>query len=607
MRQSFFKQLVTLQRRKQLLRYVQSSAFVVALLFVVALFFDYGYTLKPYEQHFVYGVYRVAWYFFMVLYLFRLLFQHESIRRKNLLFTALAGVALFLPLLPMLFPLQGEGELLHKVWGLLSDKYYQVVVIALFAATELSRGVVGIVNRRTNPALLLATAFLLIIFVGTLLLLVPRSTLEHVHLSIVDALFVATSAVCVTGLSPVDLATTFTTEGQLVIMLLIQIGGLGVMTITSFFALFFMGNTGLLNQFALRDMVSSDTFSSLVSMLLYILGFTFVIEAAGAALIWYNIHGSLQMGLHEELFFALFHAVSAFCNAGFSTLTDNLGNAAVIGGHSGLYLTISVLVILGGIGFPILVNFKEVLFYHIKLIGYRLFRRSKRPHRYRHMTNINTKSVLILTGLLLLVGTAVIALLEWNGAFASMPVGERWVQSFFNAVVPRTAGFNSVDTAQFSMLTLMVILFMMWIGGASQSTAGGIKVNTFAVACANFIAVVRGRDRVEMFGRELPATSVQRASAVIFGSILIILLFFVLLVIVEPQIAPFRLFFEVVSAFATVGSSLHVTPELGDGGKVLITMLMFIGRVGLITVVMSLVPHREPLKLRYPKDHIIIN
>ncbi len=607
MRQPFFKQLVTLQRRKQLLRYVQASAFVMALLFLVALFFDYGYTLKPHEQHFVYGVYRVAWYFFMVLYLFRLLFQHESIRRKNLLFTALAGVALFLPLLPMLFPLQGEGALLHKVWGLLSDKYYQVVVIALFAATELSRGVVGIVNRRTNPALLLATAFLLIIFVGTLLLLVPRSTLEHVHLSIVDALFVATSAVCVTGLSPVDLATTFTTEGQLVIMLLIQIGGLGVMTITSFFALFFMGNTGLLNQFALRDMVSSDTFSSLVSMLLYILGFTFVIEAAGAALIWYNIHGSLQMGLHEELFFALFHAVSAFCNAGFSTLTDNLGNAAVIGGHSGLYLTISVLVILGGIGFPILVNFKEVLFYHIKLIGYRLFRRSKRPHRYRHMTNINTKSVLILTGLLLLVGTAVIALLEWNGAFASMPVGERWVQSFFNAVVPRTAGFNSVDTAQFSMLTLMVILFMMWIGGASQSTAGGIKVNTFAVACANFIAVVRGRDRVEMFGRELPATSVQRASAVIFGSILIILLFFVLLVIVEPQIAPFRLFFEVVSAFATVGSSLHVTPELGDGGKVLITMLMFIGRVGLITVVMSLVPHREPLKLRYPKDHIIIN
>ncbi len=593
--------------RKRLTRIVQSASFLVSLLIMAVLFLDYGFTLKAHEMLFVHHFYTGTWYFFLIILLLRVVLYRKQLRQKQLLMTLLIALLLYAPLLPVLFPLQPSDSLLSGMWALLTNKYYLASVLGLIAVGEISRGFIGIFNRRTNPALLMSAAFLVIIFIGTLLLLVPRSTLEHIHLSVIDALFVATSAVCVTGLSPVDVATTFTIEGQIVIALLIQVGGLGVMTITSFFALFFMGNGGLLNQFALRDMVSSDRLSSLVSTLLYILGFTFVIEALGMLLIWHEIHGTMQMGLHEELFFSLFHAISAFCNAGFSTLTGNLGNSAIMVGHSNFYLTISVLVILGGIGFPILVNFKEVIVYYIKIAWYRLIRSSVRPARYRHLTNINTKSVLYVTAILLICGTLTIALTEWNKAFASMAVGEKLVQAFFNAVAPRTAGFNSVDLTHFSTITLLGYLFLMWIGGASQSTAGGIKVNTFAVACANFLAVIRGRNRVVLLGRELPNTSLQRASAVVFGSIITILIGFIALVIAEPEIAPFHLLFETVSAFSTVGSSLNVTAQLGDVAKVIITLMMFIGRVGLITAGMSLLPHRDPPKFHYPKDFVIIN
>ena len=200
-----------------------------------------------------------------------------------------------------------------------------------------------------------------------------------------------------------------------------------------------------------------------------------------------------------------------------------------------------------------------------------------------------------------------VAVLEWNGAFAGMSVGEKVVQSFFTSVVPRTAGFNSVDLAQFSLLTILVYIFLMWIGGASQSTAGGIKVNTFAVALANIRAVVRGENAVVLFNREITSDSVSRSSAVVFGSIVAILLSFVALLLLEPDISPKGLLFEVVSAYSTVGASLNVTPELGNASRLLIVVLMFVGRVGLITVLMGMSRQRDRRKYRYPKGNVIIN
>jgi Trk-type K+ transport system membrane component len=427
-----------------------------------------------------------------------------------------------------------------------------------------------------------------------------------VSISLVDALFTATSSVCVTGLSTVDLATTFSTDGLIIIALLIQVGGLGVMTITSFFALFFMGNTGLYDQFALRDMVGSDTFSSLMSTLLYILGFTLGIEAIGAFFIWTTIHGELGMGLTDEILFSVFHSISAFCNAGMSTLSGNLGNPMIIQGHGSFFVTISLLIILGGIGFPILVNFKQVLSYNIRYLFAKIVRH-KTPAKYPHLTRLNTKIAISWTLTLLIIGTALFAFTEWNNAFAGMSISDKLAHSFFNAASPRTGGFNSVNLASFSLLTLIVYMIMMWIGGASQSTAGGIKVNTLGVAFASFMSVVRGEKSVRMFNREISDSSVRRAYATIFGSVMMILICFITLLSLEPNLEPFDLFFETISALGTVGASLGITAELSVASKVLVAVMMFVGRVGIITVAMSLFSRKEQPHYRLPEENVIIN
>ncbi len=579
----------------------------VSFAVVGAVVVDYGFVLDAAEKAFVRGVYNVAWWVYLIAFTLQLVFQWKYITRRTAGLTLFLGTMLYLSALPRFFTLGPSWQGLAGVWSILQNKYFLIAILGLFALQEVSKALINLVNRKTNPALLMTVSFAVIIAFGALLLLLPRSTHEHIRLSLVDALFVSTSAVCVTGLSPVDLAATFSREGLIVIALLVQTGGLGVMTITSFFAIFFMGGTGLYSQFALRDVVGTEMFGSLLSTLLTILGFTFVIEGIGALFLWLSIHGTLGMTLHEEVFFAVFHSISAFCNAGFSTLSGNLGNPSILTGHNGVFLVISLLIVLGGIGFPLLANFKQVLGYCLRTHLLGRWRRGEHLPRYMHLTNINTKIVLTATAVLIASGTLIIALLEWNGAFAAMPAVDKWVQALFNAVAPRTAGFNSVDLTHFSVLTIILYTLFMWIGGASQSTAGGIKVNTLAVALANLRAVIRGQDHVVIFNREVPSDSVRRASATIFGTLLTILVAFVALVIMEPHLSVRGLLFETVSAFCTVGSSLNITPHLGADSKLLVSLLMFLGRVGLITVLMTLIRQTGTSKYHYPKDNVIIN
>lgn len=592
--------------QKSIKFWIDLLVFLVSVVLIGTAVVDYGFVLDETETLYISKIYNFTWWFYLIVFTGRLILTWTEITRKTIFLTIMLGVMFYLSLIAK-FVNVAETSSWFVIWNFLKSKYFIVALIGIFAVLNVSKGVVNFINKKTNPALLLVAGFALIIFFGTLLLLLPRSTIEHFRLPLADALFVSTSAVCVTGLSPVDLAHTFTLEGQIVIMLLIQIGGLGVMTITSFFALFFMGSTSLYNQFALRDMLGSDAFSSLISTLLNILIFTFTIEAIGALLIWISIHSTMNMTLNEEIFFSIFHAVSAFCNAGFSTLTGNLGNPAILYNHNWFYIIISILIILGGIGFPILVNFKNVLAFHIKSFCMKLFKKNYKQIRYQHLTNINTKIVIVTTSILIVFGTIIIAILEWNNAFVHMDIEDKIVQSFFNSVTPRTAGFNSVDLTNFSLLTIIVYSVLMWIGGGSQSTAGGIKVNTFAVAISNFFSVIRGKTSVTLFNRELSAESVRRASATIFGSLITIIVFFLILVAMEPEISPKGLLFETISAYCTVGSSLNITPLLADNSKIIMSVLMFIGRVSLITILMSVIQQKGNTKYRYPKDNVIIN
>jgi len=390
-------------------------------------------------------------------------------------------------------------------------------------------------------------------------------------------------------------------------MLLIQVGGLGVMTITSFFALFFMGNTSIYNQMQVQDMVSSKSLASLWSTLLNIIGFTAFLELAGAVMIFLNIHGTIGLDLRHELFFSVFHAVSAFCNGGFSNYQDGMSAPVLMEGHSCLYIILALLIIFGGIGYPVLVNLKAAVSRHAKVLWKWI-----NGHRYASLNipnlfDLNTKIVLRTTTLLIVIGTVLIAFFEWNNTFAGMPIHEKLTQAFFNAVSPRTAGFISVNLNHMCIQSVFIYTVLMWIGGASQSTAGGVKVNAFAVAFLNIRAIIHGTTRVEFAGRELSSDSIRRANAAVFVSLIVLGIFIFLITLTEPNQPLKAIVFECVSAFATVGSSLGLTPELHDTSKALIVVLMFIGRVGLVTMAQGLLKQYKNQNYKLPQDNITIS
>ena len=578
---------------------------LASVLLIAGVIYEHGFTISADEVHQLQQLYHGVWIVFLTEISLRILLEYKDTRRTFGKLTWILTVLLFLTLIPVIFHRpEVDGAVLY-FWDFLHGETYRMVLLLLLSFLNLSNGLVRLLGQRTNPSLILAASFLIIILVGTGLLMLPRSTVDGI--SWVDSLFISTSAVCVTGLTSVDVASTFTTGGFVIIILLIQIGGLGVMTLTSFFAMFFMGNTSLYNQLVVRDMVSSNSLNSLLSTLVYILGFTLVIEGVGMFAIWSDIHGTMGMDLQEELAFSAFHSISAFCNAGFSTLPGNLGNPLVMMGHNPFYIYISLLIILGGIGFPILVNFKDIILYHLRRLWTFLHTWRWEGRRFYHLYNLNTKIVLIVTFLLLLLGTLGIALFEWNGAFAGMSVTDKWTQAFFNAVCPRTAGFSSVDLAGLGVQTLLIYIFLMWVGGAAQSTAGGVKVNAFAVVVMNLVAVVRGTERVEVFGRELSYDSIRRSNATVVMSFGVLFLFIFIISILEPELSLLAITFECVSALSTVGSSMNLTSLLGDDSKLLVALLMFVGRVGLITLMLGIVKQKKHTKYQYPSGQIIIN
>ncbi len=590
-----------------LFRMMAVLTYVASLLLIVGVVYEHGFPLSAIDISHLKILYKAVWIIFLIDVTLHIFLEYKGTKKNFRKLAWILSWLLYLTLVPVIFHRPDEEGAILYVWDFLGSKLYHIPLLLLFSFLNLSNGLVRLLGRRTNPSLILAVSFFVIILIGTGLLLLPRCTVEGVVLSWVDALFTSTSAVCVTGLVPVDVSATFTPMGLTVIILLIQVGGLGVMTLTSFFAMFFMGNTSLYNQLVVRDMVSSNSLGSLLSTLLYILGFTMVIEGAGMVSIWLGIHGTLGMSLEEELAFSAFHSISAFCNAGFSTLPGNLGNPMVMTGHNSLYISVSLLIILGGIGFPILVNFKDIVLYHLRRF-WKFVRTLKLDrHKKQHLYNLNTKIVLIVTLLLLVLGTLAVAAFEWNGSFAGMSVADKWTQAFFNATCPRTAGFSSVDLTSLSVQTILIYIFLMWIGGAAQSTAGGVKVNAFAVVVLNLIAVLRGTERVEVFGRELSHDSIRRSNATVVMSLGVLFLFIFVLSILEPKMSVMTLTFECVSALSTVGSSLNATPLLRDESKLLVALLMFVGRVGLITLMLGIVKQKKNTKYRYPSDDIIIN
>lgn len=590
---------------ERLLKWMDGITYMMSALFILTLVYEHGFLISFEEMEMINTLYHFVWIVFLVDISLHLLLNYSDTKRKYRGLAWILSLMLYLTLIPVIFHEPEVQGGIHDFWSFFHSRLYHVVLLTLLSLLQLSNGIVRLLGRRTNPSLIFASSFLIFILIGAALLMLPRATYHGI--SFIDALFTATSAICVTGLVSVDVSSTFTSEGLFIIIMLIQIGGLGVMTLTSFFAMFFMGNTSLYNQLMVGDMISSNSLNSLLSTLLYILGFTLAIEGVGMVVIWLSVHGTLGMTLQEELFFSAFHSVSAFCNAGFSTLPGGMGNPAVMQGHNLLYITLGLLIALGGIGFPILVNLYETVAYYLQAGKFWLLRRSGRFRKKVHLYNLNTKIVLVATVFLLIGGTLAIAALEWNHSFAGMPVADKWVHAFFNSSCPRTAGFASVGLTSLSTQTLLLMVVLMMIGGGTQSTAGGVKVNVFAVVLINLWAVVRGADRVAILRRELSHDSIRRSNAALILYLFMVFLAIFLLSVLEPEAGLLVITFECVSALSTVGSSLDLTPTLGNSSKLLVILLMYIGRVGAFTLLTGLVRQEKKRNYRYPSDNIIIN
>lgn len=442
------------------------------------------------------------------------------------------------------------------------------------------------------PGALFVLSFILIIAAGTLLLLLPRSTI--VPLGLLDTLFTATSAVCVIGLTVTDTATAFTPLGKFIILMLIQVGGLGIMTLTTFFAIFFSGGISVRERLLMSALLSEENIGEVSSILFRITLLTFSIEAAGAVLLYWMRGGAL-LSFDPYLFYScIFHSVSAFCNAGFSLYSNGLYDEAIRSNY-GYHSVIMILVFLGSLGFTVLSESLRVL-------------QVWKPRMYRMQNRLSVfaRLALLTSGLLIVGGALCIYLLESPFSFRGLSTADTLFHSLFLSVTCRTAGFNIWPMHVLSAPTLFIMMLLMWIGASPGSTGGGIKTTTLAIAVLNIRNTLLERGRLEIFFRQIAYESVRKAFTIILLSIFFIAAATIIIVFIEPGKNPLDLMFEVISAMGTTGLSRNITAVLGTGGKWLIIATMFVGRVGILTVLYALVkPVGEP-HYKFPEENILV-
>ncbi|MDQ7785342.1 MAG: potassium transporter TrkG [Desulfomonilaceae bacterium] len=447
---------------------------------------------------------------------------------------------------------------------------------------------------KAHPATLVLTSYLLTIALGATLLKIPIST-HAGHIDWTDALFTAVSAVCVTGLVVVDTGSYFTTFGQCVILVMIQIGGLGIMTISV--ALFqWMGRIVSFRQrMAVQDLFAHTPREDIFTLVKTIVFFTLTAEAVGAVLL--TAHWSRELALPAAVYSGIFHSISGFCNAGFALFPDSMMR---YGDGILLNTTLCALIVVGGIGFPVLYDLRS---WHVE-------------HREKRVRlSVQTKTVLLTTLILIVTGALMFAVLERQSLSSSPSWGHRILVPLFQSVTCRTAGFNTVDIGSLREATLAMMIFLMFFGASPGSCGGGVKTTTLALLTAFTVSRVRRRRRVNLFKKSIPTETVTRSVSLVLVSLGVIgVILFLLLVgdthsggeTAAPRGYFLPLFFETVSAFGTVGLSMGVTPELGTWGKFWIILMMIVGRVGVLTFSYIIVRTGTINGVEYSEENLMI-
>ena len=443
-------------------------------------------------------------------------------------------------------------------------------------------------KKKYTPVQILAIGFAIVIIVGAILLSLPISSQSGRITPFIDCIFTSTSAVCVTGLVTLDTGTYWTYFGKTVIMLLIETGGLGFMSVATLVFFFFGRRITLKERLVMQEAMNVNSLQGLVKMIKYVLIFTFSVEGVGAVL--FATQFIPQFGIAKGIYYSVFHAVSAFCNAGFD-LMGNFKSVTAYANNSVVILTISALIAIGGLGFYVWVEIYN----------------SKGTKRL----SLHSRVVIYSTIALIVFGAILMFIFEMNnpGTMKGMSVKDKILSSIFASVSPRTAGFNSIPLDKMTSAGNFLTIILMFIGGSPGSTAGGIKTTTAIILFMTVVSVVRGREDTEIFKKRINKEVVYKSLVItVLGLGIVIIVTMVLSITQSPNI-PFEYFlYEATSAFATVGLTLGLTTKLTIVGKIIITLTMYAGRVGPLTIILALAKRKSGKSgtIKYPEDKILI-
>ncbi len=449
---------------------------------------------------------------------------------------------------------------------------------------------------RLQPPQVIVLSFLFVILIGAVLLSLPIATADNQGPGIINSLFTATSATCVTGLTVKETGSFFSPFGRLVILCLIQAGGLGIMTFSTMFAILLGRKLSISQNLTVKNALGHTKIEGLKRLIFYIVAFTFSIEAIGVISLYCRWTATTGWGKLLTLERAVFHAVSAFCNAGFSLFSTSLSDFASDGVTIAI---ISALIIIGGMGFVVFLDIPKLKFWRHdrRLIFSRI--------------SLQTKIVVLVTFLLIVAGALGVYFLENNSALYGMSLKEKVTSCVFTSITPRTAGFNILNTATLRPATLFMLIMLMFIGASPGSTGGGVKTVTFGIVLAALYSMFRNENRINLFGRTIPKETYRRAAVIVFLALSVVIGSSFLLSATESTAAQssryfLSVLFESTSAFGTVGLSTGITPNLTPLGKIIIMLTMFAGRVGPLTLALAIAMHKEKAAFRYPEERLMV-
>ncbi len=585
--------------KKKVLHSLQITSLFVSLIVVILMIIAFGFPLKAEQKAILIILVKASLWFYVLKYITSIIYSFQPL--KLLRETLFEGVLMLLLTVNFISGLVFEKSLLSflteqlKVLNLTDftiffiQAYFLIIVLL-----EIGKAGALIKNIRMNPQFMLILSFLILITVGTLLLMMPEMTVMEGSMGFMDSLFTSISASCVTGLIVVDTANYFTFKGHCIIMVLIQLGGLNIVSFASLFTIFSRSGIGIKHQRLIQDSFDSSSLSDSMSLLKRIFFFSFVIELIGFSALYFSWHDAIDWASNtDKVFYSVFHSISAFNNAGFSLFSNGLYEEFVQQSYT-LHLVLVGLIFFGSIGFASILD----------MFGIRQMReRIRKPWKgYK----LETKIALYSSLTLLTMGTLVFYGLESQKVMDGMGTGEKWITSLFQSMTARTAGFNTVDFSLVSVPMLCFFLLLMFVGASSGSTGGGIKTSTVVLLIFSSISTLTGKKSLVIGKRKISINLVNKAFSLFLFAISTIFVGVFVLTITDSDKDLIDLVFEEVSAFATVGLSTGITSSLSTGGRIVIMISMFMGRVGLLTLAFAMGRATKVPRLEYPGTHISV-